>query len=250
MKTRWEVEFRFGGVSRLVVWELLGAVFPRVESWTLSGDDAFRGVVGLTADEVVGRGLVHGALRAAGPRGDGLVVDSRWWRLDREPDEEVLDSGEEQRRTSLVAASGRCWNCGRSGQSWRKGLGWCCPHCGAVPGAFPCPCGGYRRSGERCRHCGAVPGPEGPCVSRLDGHRKHSCLREDCAVCQGGLFFCEVCGGAEGDLPRDCPGARMGAEDRAAVAAGLLDFRDGAWCPGRASGARAGGGGTAHGEAG
>lgn len=39
------------------------------------------------------------------------------------------------------------------------------------------------------------------------------------------LFLCRVCGGAEGSLPTDCPGARMSREQDDMVLAGELDFR-------------------------
>ncbi len=44
-----------------------------------------------------------------------------------------------------------------------------------------------------------------------------------------GLFSCSVCGGAEGSLPTECPGVRMGPYLRERVYAGRYDFRDGRW---------------------
>jgi hypothetical protein len=41
------------------------------------------------------------------------------------------------------------------------------------------------------------------------------------------LFICEVCGGAEGTLPTDCPGVRMDAETEDKIYAGKLDYIDG-----------------------
>lgn len=50
-----------------------------------------------------------------------------------------------------------------------------------------------------------------------------------CMICDGGLFLCGVCGGAEGSLPSECPGERMTTAQEEAVYAGRLDFRQGAW---------------------
>lgn len=59
-----------------------------------------------------------------------------------------------------------------------------------------------------------------------------SCNSGDCggtcfACCCG---WCDVCGGAEGALPTDCPGIRMRADLEQAVYQGKVDFRDGVWC--------------------
>ena len=43
--------------------------------------------------------------------------------------------------------------------------------------------------------------------------------------CAGGIYLCDVCGGAEGSLPTDCPGRRMDHDEERQVYAGLLDFR-------------------------
>ena len=43
------------------------------------------------------------------------------------------------------------------------------------------------------------------------------------------LANCEVCFGAEGSLPTDCPGEPMTGEQQDAVYAGTLDFIDGEW---------------------
>ena len=48
-----------------------------------------------------------------------------------------------------------------------------------------------------------------------------------CMFCDGGLFACTVCNGAEGSLPTDCPGARMTEERADAIYAGNLDYREG-----------------------
>jgi hypothetical protein len=48
-----------------------------------------------------------------------------------------------------------------------------------------------------------------------------------CQFCDGGLFACTVCDGAEGSLPTDCPGTKMTTEQSDAVYAGDLDYREG-----------------------
>jgi hypothetical protein len=48
-----------------------------------------------------------------------------------------------------------------------------------------------------------------------------------CQFCDGGLFSCTVCGGFEGSLPTDCPGARMNEVQQDDVYAGRIDYRDG-----------------------
>lgn len=48
-----------------------------------------------------------------------------------------------------------------------------------------------------------------------------------CNICEGGLFVCSICLGAEGSLPTDCPGVQMTESQSDAVFAGELDFRDG-----------------------
>ncbi len=50
-----------------------------------------------------------------------------------------------------------------------------------------------------------------------------------CQTCRGGLAHCKVCGGAEGDLPTDCPGERMTDDQRDRVMAGKLDFVGAGW---------------------
>ncbi len=52
------------------------------------------------------------------------------------------------------------------------------------------------------------------------GHKLHTCNNPCCNVCEGGLSSCDVCGGAEIDLPRVCPGRRMTEGEREAVRAG------------------------------
>jgi len=60
-------------------------------------------------------------------------------------------------------------------------------------------------------------------------HTWHKCNEHDCIVCNGGLGWCTVCGGAEADLPRDCPGTRMTEEQKISVRNEDLDFYRGRW---------------------
>lgn len=50
-----------------------------------------------------------------------------------------------------------------------------------------------------------------------------------CNYCDGGLALCVVCGGAEGELPTECPGGRMTREQRKDVYSGILDYKSGRW---------------------
>jgi hypothetical protein len=54
--------------------------------------------------------------------------------------------------------------------------------------------------------------------------RKH-----DYEVRDDGLDSCTVCGGGEGALPAECPGARMTADEQDAVYAGQLEYVHGRW---------------------
>lgn len=59
---------------------------------------------------------------------------------------------------------------------------------------------------------------------------KCQCSRErHCYFCDGDLFMCTVCTGAEGSLPTERPGRQMTAEEADAVYAGKLDFINRAW---------------------
>lgn len=55
---------------------------------------------------------------------------------------------------------------------------------------------------------------------RFEGH---------CPICDGGLVTCTVCGASEGELPKECPGARMAEHTRQDVLEGRLDFINGQW---------------------
>lgn len=50
-----------------------------------------------------------------------------------------------------------------------------------------------------------------------------------CHYCTGGLASCEVCGGAEGTLPTDCPGAPMSQVVQERVYQAQSDYVDGKW---------------------
>lgn len=60
-------------------------------------------------------------------------------------------------------------------------------------------------------------------------HKRHECNKDSCNICRGGLFDCEVCGGAEAALPSKCPGVRMTAEYLEQVRAGRLDYNGSHW---------------------
>jgi len=62
---------------------------------------------------------------------------------------------------------------------------------------------------------------------------KHAgCEEPYCCICEGGLIQCTICGGAEGSLPKHCPGTKMTPDQEESVYAGRLDFVDGAWVGG------------------
>lgn len=56
---------------------------------------------------------------------------------------------------------------------------------------------------------------------------KPDCDNPYCNTCN--LFTCSVCGCSEGELPSDCPGAKVPVEDREKIYAGKLDYKDGTW---------------------
>lgn len=53
-----------------------------------------------------------------------------------------------------------------------------------------------------------------------------------CQWCDGGLYLCTVCDGAEGSLPTECPGRKMTSLESDSVYAGQIDFKDGEWTRG------------------
>lgn len=61
--------------------------------------------------------------------------------------------------------------------------------------------------------------------------RTCDCGEGTCWYCGGDLFWCAVCGGAEGSAPTNCPGERMDEATENRVHAGEIDYRDGrGWC--------------------
>lgn len=46
------------------------------------------------------------------------------------------------------------------------------------------------------------------------------------------LSLCRVCGGAEGAMPTECPGAKLKADQLDRILAGTLDFKNGAFVEG------------------
>jgi hypothetical protein len=57
---------------------------------------------------------------------------------------------------------------------------------------------------------------DGACLETYSCHR--------CPICEWGAAICETCGGAEGELTRDCPQVKMSEEQRDAVLKGQLNF--------------------------
>jgi hypothetical protein len=51
----------------------------------------------------------------------------------------------------------------------------------------------------------------------------------DCIVCRGGLFICDTCKCAEGELPTHCPQEYVPHDVREDLMDGLIDFVDGKW---------------------
>jgi len=58
---------------------------------------------------------------------------------------------------------------------------------------------------------------------------KQPCEKYYCYFCQGGLFMCTVCHGAEGTLTTDCPEYYICEEIQELCYAGKLDYIDGMW---------------------
>lgn len=56
---------------------------------------------------------------------------------------------------------------------------------------------------------------------------KCKCNNSYCQFCEGGLFACTVCNGAEGTLTTDCPGGNVCEETLDKVYKGELDYREG-----------------------
>lgn len=60
-------------------------------------------------------------------------------------------------------------------------------------------------------------------------HPQEPCTAENCNICDGGLAYCEVCHGAEGAMPTECPGTVMTMEQSDDVYANKIDFIGGVW---------------------
>lgn len=55
------------------------------------------------------------------------------------------------------------------------------------------------------------------------------CQVPHCNICDGGLAYCKVCGGAEASLPTECPGEKMSSQTADDVVACRMDFKGGQW---------------------
>jgi hypothetical protein len=55
------------------------------------------------------------------------------------------------------------------------------------------------------------------------------CEISHCPICEGGLANCIVCTAAECQLPDECPGVPMTAQQKDQVCSGVLNFHDGIW---------------------
>jgi hypothetical protein len=60
-------------------------------------------------------------------------------------------------------------------------------------------------------------------------HKFHKCSKEDCFVCNGGLKYCDACGGAEVTLPFNCPERKMTEDEERKIANYDLDYVNGGW---------------------
>ena len=54
-------------------------------------------------------------------------------------------------------------------------------------------------------------------------------LLEIVEVIKVARVLCEVCGAAEGEIPTDCPGRKMTADEKERVFHGSLDYKNGKW---------------------
>ena len=60
--------------------------------------------------------------------------------------------------------------------------------------------------------------------------KKEYCTCEGVGTCSGCcLFWCEVCGGAEGELTTECCGRKMTEQEKLSVIRAELDFVNGKW---------------------
>ena len=61
-------------------------------------------------------------------------------------------------------------------------------------------------------------------------HTFHTCKYDECRICNSGLAWCLVCGGAEGSLTTECCGRMITEEEEYRIYnLGKLDFKNGVW---------------------
>lgn len=58
-----------------------------------------------------------------------------------------------------------------------------------------------------------------------------NCHDWNCAICEGGLAFCGICGLVEGQLTTQCIGRELTEAERDRLGAEDVDYKDGAWGP-------------------
>jgi len=62
------------------------------------------------------------------------------------------------------------------------------------------------------------------CGPQKDGHPAHSNSGAHCPFCEEEILACATCGGAEGSLPKQCPGVKISEDDQQLIYKGVLDF--------------------------
>ena len=64
----------------------------------------------------------------------------------------------------------------------------------------------------------------------MSQHKYHKCRDcnkpGNCRYCDGGLLYCVVCGGAESELLKHCPGRRLNEEALSAISMGKIQSLD------------------------
>lgn len=65
--------------------------------------------------------------------------------------------------------------------------------------------------------------------SYVEREHQHTCNRATCFVCRHEKLHCQVCGGTERAITKECPGRPLTAAQREAIADGELDFEEGKW---------------------
>lgn len=58
---------------------------------------------------------------------------------------------------------------------------------------------------------------------------RHTNCKVHCPICDGSLFACRICNGAEGTLTTECPGTIINEEKQNLIYNGKLDFINGKW---------------------